>query len=84
MPEEGSRTHPPRAQRLEAVEAGWRHSEAPKKQEPVTCATGWLGTAFALHGKECRMAKVCRGKKPGYRLACEQSGQWLWQDRNGD
>lgn len=81
---EGTELHPPRAQRLEAVEAGWRHSEALKKQEPVTCATGWLGTAFALHGGECRMAKVCRGKKPGYRLACEQNGQWLWQDRNGD
>ena len=81
---EGTELHPPRAQQLEAIEAGWRHSEALKKQEPVTCATGWLGNPFELHGQQCRMAKVCRGKKPGYRLACEQDGKWLWTNRSAE
>ena len=84
MSAEGTETHPPRAQRLEAVEAGWRHSEALKKQEPVTCATDWLGDAVRMHDQECRIAKVCRGKKPGYRLACEQRGQWVWQGQDRD
>jgi hypothetical protein len=82
LPKDGSRTHPPRAERLAAVEAGWRHSEALKKQEPVTCATDWLDEPFKVRGRSCRMAKVCRGKTTGYRLACEQGGKWFWTNRS--
>lgn len=78
--EAGSKTHPPRAQRLAAIEAGWRHSEALKNQEPLTCATDWLGEAFAVRNRSCRMAKVCGDDGLAFRLACEERhGEWLWQ-----
>ncbi len=77
--EEGSRTHPPRAKRMEAVEAGWRHAESLKANG--TCAAQWVGEPLKVEGQSCRMTRICRDSRAAYRLACqgEHGGEWVWR-----
>ena len=77
--EAGTKTHPPRVQRIEAAEAGWRHAEAMKQREGPACEIGWLGEPVTLAGRQCRIATLC---EPGQqaRIACQgPRGRWLWQ-----
>lgn len=79
LDEAGSKTHPPRAQRIEAAQAGWRHAEAMKQREGPACEIGWLGEPVRLAGRQCRIASLC---EPGrsVRIACQgPGGRWLWR-----
>lgn len=75
----GSKTHPPRDDRLDAAEAGWRHAEALRLRSPLPCNSEWLGGAVKIDGRRCRMARVCEGGVTAHRLACERAGTWYWQ-----
>ena len=75
----GSKTHPPRHLRLQAVKDGWQHSENLKHSQKPACNTDWLGTSITINGQTCRMAAICGGKNPLYRIACQSWGDsWLW------
>ena len=56
---EGGETHPPRDQRLAAVERGWRRSEAFKAWQGKRCETGWIGEPFEVGGETCRVVQHC-------------------------
>ena len=79
LSESGSKTHPPRAQRIEATSGGWRDAEAMKLREGPACETRWLGEQVTLFGRQCRVAAICKPKSE-VRIACQgPGGGWFWQ-----
>ena len=77
---EGSRTHPPRAQRMAAVEDGWHHGEAMKAREAPACRADWIGGMFDIDGRQCRIARQCQDGGTSIRVACKGfDGRWHWK-----
>ena len=77
--EAGTKSHPPKAQRIEAAETGWRHAEAMKQREGPACEIGWLGEPVTLAGRQCRVATLCEPSQ-SVRIACQgPGGRWQWR-----
>ena len=74
---EGGETHPPRDQRLAAVERGWRRSEAVKAWQDQGCETQWIGEPFKVGGQTCRITQHCAVSDEPL-LACQNPlGDWV-------
>ena len=73
----GSLSHPPRALRAMASQAGWKQSQLTGQ---TTCVNRWVGPVFHTDDQTCRMVHRCdEGRKITYKLACEQeNGSWSW------
>lgn len=77
----GSKSHPPRAERIAAAEAGWHEAQAQMRwQNTAHCKPGWQGREFDMDGQICRIARSCGDDGPEMRVACEtSSGRWIWR-----
>ena len=72
-------THPARPRRQAAAREGWALAEEVKRRERPACALGWIGDAFDLDARRCRMARTCVGGTVKPRLTCEDVfGEWRW------
>lgn len=78
LSEAGSKTHPPRADRLVAIREGWDLAKARIRVERGRCTPGWEGDGFALDHRQCRIARTCEGETARSRLFC-QDYQGIWQ-----
>lgn len=79
--ETGSKSHPPRRQRIEAVAQGWRSIRVPGHDEQAACQPRWMGDALEIAGRTCRPAQVCKAGQPQLRKACRgPGGNWIWED----
>lgn len=78
---EGTKTHPPRAERIAATEAGWHEAQDQLRwQNRAQCKPGWMGPEVQVGGQTCRIAETCAPQK-SVRLACQDfDGRWIWQD----
>lgn len=76
----GSRTHPPRDERVEAVIQGWQDAQFFHRwQETAHCEPNWMGPEVQVGDRTCRVARQCLKDGPEVRLACENSlGDWTW------
>lgn len=76
---EGSKSHPPQRERIEAITNGWHHGEKMKSDEQGQCKIQWLGEEFEKDGVQCQYALGCSGKGPALKSACRSdSGDWFW------
>lgn len=76
----GSKTHPPRSQRVQAIKEGWQHAERMRYVENGRCQAQWLGDAFEKEGQICRIAMRCHREGLPIKFACKNSeGSWTWR-----
>ncbi len=76
--EAGGSTHPPRAARIKAVALGW--GKAAIQMTSATLSSTWIGDEFRMAGQTCRLARLAGGRHSSARIACEQTGRWIWHD----
>lgn len=79
--EQGSSSHPPRADRIEAAALGWGR----ERIQGLVVADGdrnqWIGDTFEMGAQSCRLAHTTASGKPEVRLACKSGdGRWAWKD----
>lgn len=79
--EQGSSSHPPRADRIEAVALGWGRERIRDRTGADVGRSRWIGDTFEMAGRSCRLARTTVSGKPEVRLACEsRDGRWVWKD----
>jgi len=75
----GSKSHPPRSQRIKAITEGWQHAERMRYVENGRCQPQWLGEAFEKDGQTCRVAMRCDIQGLPIKFACQNNdGDWNW------
>jgi hypothetical protein len=82
LSERGSDTHPPRAARREAAQAGWKAAKNQKRWEVASsCESDWSSAPIIVGGEHCRLVRTCEADGPASRLACQSyTGDWVWKD----
>ncbi len=77
----GSKTHPPRAERIAAAKAGWLDAQSQLHWQNIAhCEEDWASDVLDINGKQCRLVRTCEASGPKTRLACQDDiGQWIWK-----
>jgi len=81
LSEGGSASHPPKANRDQAVTDGWLDARREVAWERKQCVRDdWSGEIFPLYGEKCRVVNFCSGGKIAPRVACHKEGKtWVIQ-----
>ncbi|WP_193169970.1 M48 family metalloprotease [Nisaea nitritireducens] len=76
--EQGSKSYPPRVQRIEAAALGWASAKMQEKGVTGKSGPAWLGEPFEIAGVACRVGHTGR-EALSPRIACDEGGSWVWR-----